>query len=184
MRKAAFLDRDGTINVDKNYLYRIEDFEYLDGAVEGVKKLQELGYLLIIITNQSGIARGYYSEDDYRNLTKWMQDDLLKKGIIINAMYYCPHHPNGNVKQYTKICNCRKPNTGLFYKAVEKWKIDFQSSIAVGDKLRDLAICEEQEVKGFLLSNEKSRNAKIISCNDWQEVIREVEAYNQNGNDR
>ena len=97
MNKAVFLDRDGTINVDKEYLSRIEAFEYLPGTIEGLKILQDAGYLLIIVTNQSGIARGYYREEDYLNLENWMVNDLAQKGIKISASYYCPHHPNGKV---------------------------------------------------------------------------------------
>lgn len=184
MRKAVFLDRDGTINVEKNYLYRIEDFVYMDGAIDGLKKLQELGYLLIIVTNQSGIARGYYSENDYKILTDWMKEDLHLKGIDVGDIYYCPHHPKGKVKQFTKECNCRKPKTELFYQAQKQWNIDFKRSIAIGDKLRDLTICSEQEVQGFLLSNEKSENSDIICCVDWKELILKVEAFNQNDNHR
>lgn len=171
LRPAVFLDRDGTINLEKNFLYRIEDFEYLDGAIEGLKQLQNWGYLLVIITNQSGIARGYFSEDDYKKLTEWMLSDLNAEGIYMEQVYYCPHHPAGKIKKYTRNCNCRKPKTGLFYQAAEELAIDLSNSIAIGDKLRDLEICNETEVKGILLSETFIRQKGIVSCKDWREII-------------
>ena len=151
MNKAAFLDRDGTINIDKNYLYKIEDFEFIPGAIETMRKLKELGYLLVIITNQSGIARGYYTEEDFYTLTEWMKEVLLNKGISIDGVYYCPHLPDAEMKKYKVECNCRKPKTGLFYKAAMELNIDIDNSIAIGDKMRDLAICDETMCRGFLI---------------------------------
>ena len=107
--KAVFLDRDGTINIDKGYLYRISDFEFLPGAVEALRNLQEAGYLLIIITNQSGIGRGYYTEEDFAVLTDYMKGELSKSGVNISGVYYCPHLPDAEVERYRKICTCRKP---------------------------------------------------------------------------
>ena len=171
LRPAVFLDRDGTINVDKEYLYRIEDFDYLDGAAEGMRKLQDLGYVLVIITNQSGIARGYYTEDDYRRLTAWMLADLLEKGIHIAGVYHCPHHPEGKVEQYVRNCNCRKPNTGLFYQAAVELGIDLGQSIAIGDKMRDLEICRETGAKGILLSGNSKEVTGAVLCRNWEEIV-------------
>ena len=175
LRPAAFLDRDGTINVDKGYLHRIEDFDYLDGAAEGMRKLQDLGYALVVITNQSGIARGYYTEDDYRRLTAWMLADLSEKGIHIEGVYHCPHHPEGKVGQYARGCNCRKPKTGLFYQAADELGIDLGKSIAVGDKMRDLEICRETGAKGILLSGNGKAAAGAVPCRNWVEVARSAE---------
>lgn len=186
LKPAAFLDRDGTINVDKEYLYRFEDFEYLDGAAEGLRQLQAWGYTLVVITNQSGIARGYYTEADYHRLTEWMLSDLAKKGIRIGGTYHCPHHPEGKIEKYAKSCSCRKPKTGLFYRAAEQLGLDLKQSIAIGDKHRDLEICRETGVKGFLLSgsgkeeagcpssqNRKDRErADLVSCKNWKEIVR------------
>ena len=130
MNKAVFLDRDGTINVDKNYLYRVEDFEFLPGVIEGLKAFQKAGYLLIVITNQSGIARGYYSERDYEILTDYMRNELQKKGVFLTDVLYCPHHPDGIIPKYRINCECRKPKLGLFYQAINKWNIDIDKSIA------------------------------------------------------
>ena len=158
MNKAIFLDRDGTINFDKNYLYKINDFVFIPGAIEALKMLQQAGFLLIIITNQSGIARGFYTEEDFQRLNSWVLAELEKNGIKISAVYYCPHSPDAK-------CQCRKPNLGLFETAIKDFDIDIASSFAVGDKLRDCAICEKTKCKGFLITNKKEtrKNIKNVS---------------------
>lgn len=153
MKKAVFLDRDGVINVDKGYVYKIEDFEYLEGAIDNLRWYQEQGYLLFVITNQSGIARGYYTEEQYLTLERWMIADLKSKGIEITACYYCPHLPDALVPRYRCKCECRKPGTALFHKAAEQYDIDLRKSIAIGDKERDLTICNESGARGILLLN-------------------------------
>lgn len=151
MDKAVFLDRDGTINEERSYLYRIEDFAYMDGAVEALHILEELGYLLIIITNQSGIARGYYTEEEFLRLNQWMIKDLKQKGIHIAEVYFCPHHPDGIVKKYAVMCGCRKPGTEFFWKAQKIFQIDMARSYAIGDRMRDISICRESGVQGIIL---------------------------------
>ena len=145
INKAIFLDRDGTINIDKDYIYKVSDFEFIDQAPEALKLLQDGGFQLIIITNQSGIARGYYTEEDYEKLNDWLLKTLTEQyGVNITASYFCPHHPEAVVEKYRKNCNCRKPKLGLFERAIAEHDIDLSSSYAIGDKLRDLAICERQ----------------------------------------
>lgn len=146
MNKAIFLDRDGTINVDYGYVHEIEKFHYIDHVIDGLKKLSELGYILIVITNQSGIGRGYYSLEQFNELNKYMLKTLKEENINISKVYYCPHIDSDN-------CNCRKPKLELFYKAKEEFNIDFKKSYAIGDKPRDLEICKEESVKGILLTN-------------------------------
>lgn len=136
--KVAFLDRDGVINKDVNYLYKIEDFVYVPKAIIGMKKLQLLGYKLIIITNQAGIARGYYNENDYNILTDWMKNDLKNKGVCLLDVFHCPHHPDGVVKSLSISCNCRKPGIGMLQKASLKYSFDITSSILIGDKISDI----------------------------------------------
>lgn len=153
MNKAVFLDRDGTINADKAYLSKIEDFSYLPGAVEGLKLLQDAGYLLIVVTNQSGIARGYYSEEDFRILNDWMLRDLQSRGIRIDRVYYCPHHPQGKLEKYRMECSCRKPGLGMFQQAIDDFQIDMAASYAIGDKIRDCALCGVSACKGYLISD-------------------------------
>lgn len=165
-QKAVFLDRDGTINIEKKYLYKIEDFEYLKGVQEGLRLLQEEGYLLIIITNQSGIARGYYTEKNFFKLDQWMREDLKQAGITISETYYCPHHPDAEIAFYRKECNCRKPRLGLFYQAINRFDIELERSYAIGDKPRDLEICRNTDVKGFLLycADEEEQVGTNIEC--------------------
>ncbi|MBQ8945541.1 MAG: HAD family hydrolase [Lachnospiraceae bacterium] len=153
MNKAVFLDRDGTINKEKNYLFEINAFEYLPGAVEGMKILSENGFQIVIITNQSGIARGYYGEEDYLKLETWLQNDLRNRGINLTGVYYCPHLPDAPIKKYAKRCSCRKPETGLFYQAAEELDIDIDSSYAVGDRLRDCEIARTTKCKGILIGH-------------------------------
>lgn len=160
--KAVFLDRDGTINVEKKYLYRIEDFNFLPGVLEGLKILQDEGYLLIIVTNQSGIARGYYTEDDLTRLHNWMIYKLAREKIYIKKIYYCPHLPNAKITKYRKKCACRKPALGMYMHAVRTFGISLDDSYAIGDKIRDCAICKKTGCKGYLIgTNEK---AEIIGA--------------------
>jgi len=166
MNKAIFLDRDGTINVEKNYLYKIEDFEFLPGVVEALKKLQNAGYLLIIITNQSGIGRGYYTEDDFRKLNSWMIATLKGQGVTITAVYYCPHLPNAEIDEFRRDCLCRKPKLGMFNQAAQDYKLDLSKCYTIGDKIRDCAICNSTDCQGFLIGN-----------NEKSEVISDVKSH-------
>lgn len=138
MKKAIFLDRDGTINVEKDYLYRIEDFVFEDGVIEGLKILKELGYIFIVVTNQSGIARGYYTKKDVEVLNLHIQEILAKEGICIEKFYYCPHHAEKGIGKYKVECNCRKPKTGMLDSGVEEFDIDREASYMVGDNISDL----------------------------------------------
>ncbi len=131
MEKVVFLDRDGVINIEKNYLYKIEDFEFIDGVFEALAYLQNLGYKLIIITNQSGIGRGYYTFEQYNKLTNWMIEQFNLNNIEISSVFCCPHEPNKN-------CNCRKPKTGMIEQSAEILDIDFENSWLIGDKDSDI----------------------------------------------
>jgi len=133
MKKALFLDRDGVVNVEKDYVYRVEDFEFMDGIFDVCRHFQSKGYIIVIITNQSGIARGYYTEDDFRTLTDWMVGEFRKEGIVIAGVYHCPHHPD-----ITGECECRKPKPGLILKAKADHDINLAGSVLVGDSERDI----------------------------------------------
>ena len=148
--KFILFDRDGVINIEKSYLYKIEDFEYESGVIEGLEKLKKLGYRFLIITNQAGIARGYYTEEDYLKLQKFIMEDLKNKGIKIEKTYYCPHHPEGK-GNYGIKCDCRKPNTGNFLKAIEEFQIDVKKSFMVGDRITDLIPAEKLGFKSVLV---------------------------------
>lgn len=152
MNKAVFLDRDGTLNVDKGYLYRIADFEWMPGALAGLKRLHDLGYLLIVVTNQSGVARGYYTEEDVKRLHQWMCADAAKAGVPITACYYCPYLPGAPVAAYDRDSDWRKPKAGMVLQALKEYDIDPAASLMIGDKERDVACGEGAGVKGYLFT--------------------------------
>lgn len=137
-RKAAFLDRDGVINIDTGYVGRWEDFRFAPGAIGLLQRLAGEGYLLIVITNQSGIARGLYSEGDYHRLTQRYRDELALHGVHLAAVYHCPHHPDGVVEEFAKVCDCRKPAPGMILRAIREHDVDPAASILIGDSDRDL----------------------------------------------
>ncbi len=137
-RRAAFLDRDGVINVDRGYVYRKEDFEFVPGTLEGARRLHDLGYLLVVASNQSGIGRGLYTESDLDALTDWMKQRFLESGAPLAGVYYCPHHPTEAVGIYRRECSCRKPAPGMLLAAAHDLGIDLASSIMFGDKTSDL----------------------------------------------
>jgi len=137
-RKALFLDRDGVINVEKNYVWRIEDFEFVPGIFELCETAQHLGFLLVVITNQAGIGRGYYTEADYQKLTDWMVEQFLARGIEISRVYHCPHHPTAGIGEYRRESFHRKPNPGMILDARDELGLDLSESVLVGDKDSDI----------------------------------------------
>ena len=150
MNKAVFFDRDGTLNEEVHYLHKIEDFKWIEGAIDAIKFCNDNGYLAIVITNQSGVARGYYPEGDIMKLYDWMNVDLAKHGAHLDGIYYCPHHPTGTVKEYAIECDCRKPKPGMLFKAQKDHNIDLKSSYLIGDGARDVECAEATGVKGIL----------------------------------
>jgi len=130
-RKAIFLDRDGTLNEEVNYLGKVEDFAWLPRAAEAVRLLNEAGWVVVLITNQSGIGRGYYAEQDVAAIHERIESDLAQAGARLDAIYYCPHRPDEG-------CVCRKPQPHLFQKAAQELGLDLSASYAIGDKLSDL----------------------------------------------
>lgn len=151
MNKAVFLDRDGTINKDINYLYRIEDFEFLDGVPEAIRKMNEAGYLVLVVTNQAGIARGYYTAEDVHKLHRHIDEQLAQYGAHIDAWYYCPHHPD-----ITGPCNCRKPKPGMIEQAIKDFNIDTSNSILIGDQPSDIEAGESCGIKSYYVQEIKS----------------------------
>ena len=137
-KRAVFLDRDGVLNVDNGYVSQVDDFEFIEGAIEACKKLKEKGYLLVVITNQSGIARGYFSEEQFHTLTEWMDWSLADRGVDLDGIYYCPHHAEKGQGEYKVDCDCRKPKPGMLLSAIKDLNIDVSNSILVGDKVSDL----------------------------------------------
>jgi D-glycero-D-manno-heptose 1,7-bisphosphate phosphatase len=138
MKKALFLDRDGIINIEKKYLYKPDDLEFIDGIFEVCRYACECGYLLVVVTNQAGIGRGYYTEQDFQDLTQWMMAEFAKRFITIFAIYHCPHHPQGGIGHYRMESFDRKPNPGMILKAQTDLGIDLSKSILLGDKESDI----------------------------------------------
>lgn len=135
--KVIFLDRDGTINEEVRYLHRKEDLRFLEGVPEALRRLKHAGYRLIIVTNQAGVARGYYGEDAVRELHVYMNELLAAQGAQIDAFFYCPHHPEAGISGYGIRCDCRKPQTGMFEQAARQFEIDKSASWMIGDKRID-----------------------------------------------
>ncbi|MHA1491057.1 MAG: D-glycero-beta-D-manno-heptose 1,7-bisphosphate 7-phosphatase [Promethearchaeota archaeon] len=132
-KRAIFLDRDGVINKEVNYLSNPKNFEFIKGSIKALKILKRKGYLLIVITNQAGIARGYFTEENLKKIHQKMISILDKSSVVLDDIYYCPHHPD-----FTGPCDCRKPKPGMILKAQKKYNIDLKNSFMVGDTLRDI----------------------------------------------
>ena len=135
---AIFLDRDGVINVDSGYVGDWDSFIFLPGVIEAMRTLCDAGYALVIITNQSGIGRGRYTEEDFHILTERMCEELSRHGVSIAGVYFCPHLPEATLRRYRKTCDCRKPRPGLIHRALEELDIDLTRSAMVGDKDSDM----------------------------------------------
>lgn len=158
MRKVLFLDRDGVINKDVSYLYKIADLQWVDGAKEALKLAHDSGYELIVVTNQSGVARGYYKETDVQILHDYMGNELFKAGAPILHFYYCPHHKDGTVERYAVDCNCRKPKPGMILQAIKDFDVDVEHSFLIGDSQRDVDTAEAAGVKGYLFTESNLLN--------------------------
>lgn len=150
MKKAIFLDRDGTINVEKDYIYKSEDLVFEEGSIEALKTFKNLGYILIVVSNQSGIARGYFTEADLNIFNNNMNEILKKNGVEITEFYCCPHHPDG-IGKYKKVCECRKPNNKMIEDAIKKYNIDREKSYMIGDKISDIGAGLKSNLKTVLV---------------------------------
>lgn len=167
LTKAAFLDRDGVINKDKAYVHRWEDFEFLPGAIEGMKRLQDAGFVLVIVTNQSGIARGYYTEVEYQRLTDALRQHLTSHGVRLAGVYHCPHHPKGIVPNLNINCDCRKPAPGLLTQAARELRLSLPDSILIGDKSSDIEAARAAGVGRayFVESGNCEATSKAVAAN-------------------
>lgn len=157
MNKALFLDRDGVINIDYGHVYKPSDFVFYEGIFDLVKKYQQNGYLIFVISNQAGIAKGMYTMDDLDVIDKYMKDEFLKRGIKITASYYCPHKDEDN-------CDCRKPKPGLIMMAKKDYDIDLGNSTLIGDKMSDLEAGNNAGIKNLLFKKGKY-SEHIVSFN-------------------
>lgn len=172
-QKAVFIDRDGVINKEVGYLHKIADFEFIDGVFDACKQFQTLGYQLVVVTNQSGIARGYYSEEDFHTVTKWMIEQFNAQDINILDVFFCPHGPESN-------CECRKPRPGMLLEAQDKYNIDIKNSWMIGDKEADVKAANAAGISDTILVqsghsiDEANSKAKFIlkSIKDSIQIIK------------
>ena len=181
MNKAIFLDRDGTINVEKDYIYKCEDLVFEEGSVEALKTFKNLGYILIVVSNQSGIARGYFTEEDLKAFNNNMNEKLKEKSVEITEFYCCPHHPDG-LAEYKKVCDCRKPNNKMLEDAIKKYNIDREKSYMIGDKVSDIGAGLKSKLKTVLVKTgyglkdmEKIDKNETLVCEnlkDFSEILK------------
>ena len=150
MRKTVFFDRDGVLNVERNYLYKIEEFQWQTDAVAAIKLLQAQDYRIIVVTNQSGVARGYYNEADVSKLHNYMQAQLALQQTRIDAFYYCPHLPDASRAEYAQECDCRKPGPGMILKAMQEHEVLKEQSFLIGDKESELQAAQAAGIRGYL----------------------------------
>jgi D,D-heptose 1,7-bisphosphate phosphatase len=158
-KPAAFLDRDGTLNHDNGYTHKIEEFRWTDNAKTAIKRLNDAGYLVFVVTNQAGIARGFYDSAAVDALHNWMQDDLANVGAHIDDFRYCPHHPDGTVPELAIECACRKPNSGMLLSLIAKWKPDTRRSFMLGDSDKDA-----QAANSIGIAGEKIEPSQLLDA--------------------
>jgi D-glycero-D-manno-heptose 1,7-bisphosphate phosphatase len=149
-KPAAFLDRDGVLNIDYGYVHTRETFDWISGAKAAIKYLNDKGYLVILVTNQSGIGRGYYDENSFHKLMELVCKELSQIGAHIDYIYFCPHHPRKALGDYKKDCHCRKPKSGMIDEARKKINIDMNYSFVIGDSEKDMKMAENAGIPGFL----------------------------------
>ena len=148
MKPAVFLDRDGVLTVENSYITSVEELKLFPYTVECIRKIRQKGYYTIVITNQSGVARGLFTEETLQEM-----NDYLMKQTNVDAIFYCPHHPKGKIEKYRKICDCRKPGTGMFEAACREFAIDMSNSYMIGDRASDIAAGQKAEVRTILLES-------------------------------
>lgn len=166
MHRAVFLDRDGVITVDHGYTHRVEDFALVPGSAQGLARLQRAGWRLVVVTNQSGIARGLYSNDDYERFTAHMRAALAAEGVRLDAVVHCPHLPDATVAAYRLQCDCRKPAPGMLLSAARELSLDVPASAMVGDRLSDVQAGRAAGVARCLLV----RSGQPLSHGDEQQA--------------
>ena len=177
MKRAVFLDRDGTINIEKEYLNQVKDFEFIPGVPEAVRLLNQAGIMVVVVTNQSGVARGYYTEEDVENLHRHIDRELESSGAHVDAWLYCPHHPAGR-GSYALPCDCRKPLPGMLQVAARRYDIDLENSTMIGDKLADIeagqaAGCRTILVRtGYGSDEEQYVGPQTVVCDDLLSAVK------------
>lgn len=170
--KALFLDRDGVINIDKNYVFKKNDFYFIDGIFNLIANARKFNYKIIIITNQSGIGRGFFSEKQFLNLNSWMLNEFSSNSTPIDDIYFCPTHPKEGKGKYKVLDNRRKPGADMFFEASKDHNIDLASSIMIGDKISDVQAGENAGIKKLFLFSNKVRYKKSKIIKKLDEVIK------------
>ncbi|MBS1800278.1 MAG: HAD family hydrolase [Acidobacteria bacterium] len=174
--RALFLDRDGVVNVEVGYLHRIEDVEFVPGIVSLCRTAMRLGYKLVVVTNQAGIARGFYTEADYETLMAWMREQLRVDGVELDAVYHCPYHPEHGVGEYRREHEDRKPGTGMLLRAVRDLGVSLAESVMAGDRCSDIAAAKAAGLRqAFLVAGTEESGCP----GDYLDVktLSEVEAW-------
>jgi D-glycero-D-manno-heptose 1,7-bisphosphate phosphatase len=161
-RPALFLDRDGVINVDRNYVYRAEDFEWIEGAAETIRTFNDRNWWVFVVTNQSGIARGFYTEDQMQELHVWLHRELEARGARIDRIYHCPYHEDGAIPRYTRDSYDRKPKPGMLIQAMTDFPVIKEQSFLIGDKQADLEAAKAAGISGFLFTG-----GNLASFAEW-----------------
>ena len=169
---ALFLDRDGVVNKDFGHVYKIEDIKFIDGIFELVKFANKKKYKVIIITNQSGIGRGFYSKKEFLILMDWVKKKFLENNSVIDKFYYCPHHPKYGKGRYLKDCNFRKPKPGMILKAKKEMNIDLKNSVLVGDKITDISAGLSAGLNKIIYFSNKNTPKKAFSVSKLGDVKR------------
>jgi len=149
-RPAIFFDRDGVLNKDHDYVHKIADWQWIEGAIDAIKRCNELDYFVFVVTNQSGVGRGYYTEQDVHIIHTHMQAELKQYGAHIDAIRYCPHHRDALLVEYQIECECRKPKPGMIKDILSSWPVEISKSVLVGDKSTDLEAAKEGGIRGLL----------------------------------
>ncbi len=166
-RQAVFLDRDGVINLDRAYVSRWEDFEFVPGAVDAMRRLKAAGYALVVVTNQSGIARGYYSEAQYQALTAAMQQALADAGAAVDAVYHCPHHPKGQLAELAIECDCRKPAPGMILRAAKDLNLSLADSVLIGDTRSDIKAARAAGIgRAYIVQSDNAESGQGLAGAD------------------
>lgn len=164
MAKALFLDRDGVINFDTGFVHREQDFVFMPRVIEGLKVWQRAGFLLIVVTNQSGVARGFFSEHTYLAFQTYVEQALYKRGVFVAKTYYCPHHADAVIPEYRLLCNCRKPAPGMLLQARLDFDISMKDSVLLGDKLSDIQAAKDAGVGKYFLVGDRVVDASGLQA--------------------
>ncbi|VFP80293.1 D-glycero-beta-D-manno-heptose 1,7-bisphosphate 7-phosphatase [Candidatus Erwinia haradaeae] len=176
-----FLDRDGTINLDYGYVSTIETFKFIDGVIDAMRELMNMGFSLVLITNQSGIARGIFSMNQFISLTKWMEKFLADRNVRLHGIYFCPHYPSSLMYLWRQLCNCRKPKPGMLLSAQKELNINMSASYMVGDKIEDMQAATLAGVGNKILvrSGQQLKSSSKNSADGVLDSLKDLPRYIQ-----